>query len=727
MEVRGEVGWLPWPSDLVSNPHRDTSLTFGGIFLSQKGWKNCHRRGRWCRKRPGSPSKFLGCSYYCGIQMEAHKAGVNAWAGAQPLDRSSEAVAACRVRRLYAGQDEAQPIGLRIESGIRYAWCVQTAVVLSGLLLDHRHLSRTCRPAGVGLAPCSLHYATPLLERPVRRTPAALMHAAGYGRVPTAVVHTSAGSLLPTTDCQSPIKRGRLELDLPMARRGPGWCSAPTSPTPARTLLYAQEAVPRAPASHHPPVDLLDRLALLRRMSPATSPEPRASLHVRWAAGLAAGGSSGGYQRWAWDDGVASAQPIALAPAPGWRHCGNSVSVQTEHSGDSDVPHSGAMQQMLVLLASPCRHAAGLGTGPAAGSGGEAAAAALCPSSTRRLPFRPPGPLTHKAGNRPRPSSAPPPASNLRPHQARSCGCQRRPPVPVQPRRAAKAMQQQAIKQRQGQDELQEQLQEKQVTAVAICSPHTHPASPAACAAAGAGAQVAAESINCLGTTVPAVSNKQGAAEEVVLIHQCTQAERPTVPDSSPLPRHSLAAVACEHGPASVISSLPVPGINSSVGCAEAAAVDGGSASVKCAAACSPTHIPAANPVPISLAFMLSVKRREASLAWLLKDLDAISQRCDQLSATMQRPAFPINSSTAPDVFSKFATPAAHMAQTSTDWTWESLAAMERRLKEQHQKLVQSGVLPPVLGSEERDSDVSGPEAEAVLHRSHFLNFKGQN
>lgn len=187
--------------------------------------------------------------------------------------------------------------------------------------------------------------------------------------MPTTFVHTSAGTLLPTTDLQSP--RGALPTgpDSPSPPRrhpptqqqqqGQGHYaysfSAPCSPAGAagperRSLLYSRR--PAAGGSSGGSgnatagwgsgeyqlgpsnVELLDRLSLLRRVAPTTLPAPRPHPLQRHAAAVehtaapvygtttSSSGGGGGGIRWG-TTALESPRPIATLPAPGWHYHGD--------------------------------------------------------------------------------------------------------------------------------------------------------------------------------------------------------------------------------------------------------------------------------------------------------------------------------------------------------------------------------------------------------------------
>ncbi|KAL4853020.1 hypothetical protein ACK3TF_005903 [Chlorella vulgaris] len=196
------------------------------------------------------------------------------------------------------------------------------------------------------------------------------------------------------------------------------------------------------------------------------------SLHGRGAAA----GAGGGYRRWAWEDDSpelqASAAAVAAGPAPGWCYHGEVVAAahldtagvslvvgSGGTSGDSGgelnvsvtgcggcascssrpasrAGGAGEQHSVVVTLHSP--HVHHLGCDELAGTAGwhgseeaQDSGAAAWPAwgntSSKRPAFRPPGPLQHKFGNKPRPRSAPGPtegAAERTPRASlRQCGC----------------------------------------------------------------------------------------------------------------------------------------------------------------------------------------------------------------------------------------------------------------------------------------------------------------
>ncbi|KAI7846371.1 hypothetical protein COHA_000082 [Chlorella ohadii] len=315
--------------------------------------------------------------------------------------------------------------------------------------------------------------------------------ACGYGRAPTATVYTSAGTTLPTTALQSPQAmrdggRGRLQAFAfsPGGFLGRGSflgasasASAPTSPLDRRTLLYTRTAAggtasqavaaggwgaaqrrqheePQGavPQHHLPATDLLDRLALLRRLAPATDPVPRPPqlqdgvaqhgmaaqrpcAHAAAAAAQPQQPAPAGIKRWAWDDSLMTAgRPLTAGPAPGWRFCGE---VEEPLPGEGPatttaaaVLSAGGGQAALLVVRSPQQHRLCLGEEQE----GEEEARWLAADRTagdhgRRAAFRPPGPLKHKFGNKPqpRPRSAPGGGDKARVAGLRECGCPKSP------------------------------------------------------------------------------------------------------------------------------------------------------------------------------------------------------------------------------------------------------------------------------------------------------------
>lgn len=313
----------------------------------------------------------------------------------------------------------------------------------------------------------------------------------GYGRAPTATVYTSAGTTLPTTALQSPQAmrdggRGRLQAFAfsPGGFLGRGSflgasasASAPTSPLDRRTLLYTRTAAggtasqavaaggwgaaqrrqheePQGavPQHHLPATDLLDRLALLRRLAPATDPVPRPPqlqdgvaqhgmaaqrpcAHAAAAAAQPQQPAPAGIKRWAWDDSLMTAgRPLTAGPAPGWRFCGE---VEEPLPGEGPatttaaaVLSAGGGQAALLVVHSPQQHRLCLGEEQE----GEEEARWLAADRTagdhgRRAAFRPPGPLKHKFGNKPqpRPRSAPGGGDKARVAGLRECGCPKSP------------------------------------------------------------------------------------------------------------------------------------------------------------------------------------------------------------------------------------------------------------------------------------------------------------
>lgn len=306
---------------------------------------------------------------------------------------------------------------------------------------------------------------------------------AGYGRAPTATLHTSAGTTLPTTALQSPQfmhdgGRGRLQAFAfsPGGFLGRGSflgssasASAPTSPLDRRTLLYTrtaaggtasqavaaggwgavqqrqQDSQPEEPLPQRllPATDLLDRLALLRRLVPATDPAPRPpKLQCGGAAQLSYPPTAGAHQpaastlkRWAWDDSlVASGRPLAAGPARGWRFCGE---VEELLPGEAmpgctaaALVSAAGNQAALLVVRSPRQHRLCLeeeqeGEEEARWRGADHTVG----YSGRRAAFRPPGPLKHKFGNKPqpRPRSAPGGRDQAPVAGLRDCGCPKSP------------------------------------------------------------------------------------------------------------------------------------------------------------------------------------------------------------------------------------------------------------------------------------------------------------
>ena len=216
------------------------------------------------------------------------------------------------------------------------------------------------------------------------------------------------------------------------------------------------------------------RHAAPHHFTPAPA-KPQAHTHP--SCGQAAASPTGGAcKRWAWDDslvggggggGSGAGRPIGAVPAPGWRYCGDvlaaaevegaGLSVAVTRGGDSsgNGTSDGALrlavtssercgsagggtagagrQEVLVLVHSPRAHQ--LGTEEEQedvpqgrdGMGGYG----LSGSGAGRPAFRPPGPLQHKFGNKPRPKSAPSAAERAAERAAaaglRGCGCPRSP------------------------------------------------------------------------------------------------------------------------------------------------------------------------------------------------------------------------------------------------------------------------------------------------------------
>lgn len=253
--------------------------------------------------------------------------------------------------------------------------------------------------------------------------------------------------------------------------------SAPTSPLDRRTLLYTRTAAggtasqavaaggwgaaqqrqheePQGavPQHHLPATDLLDRLALLRRLAPATDPAPRPPqlqdgvaqhgmtaqrpcVHAAAAAAQPQQPAPAGIKRWAWDDSLITAgRPLTAGPAPGWRFCGE---VEEPLPGEGPatttaaaVLSAGGGQATLLVVQSPRQHRLCLGEEQE----GEEEAGWLAADRSagyhgRRAAFRPPGPLKHKFGNKPqpRPRSAPGGGDKARVPGLRDCGCPKSP------------------------------------------------------------------------------------------------------------------------------------------------------------------------------------------------------------------------------------------------------------------------------------------------------------
>ncbi|PRW45170.1 hypothetical protein C2E21_6175 [Chlorella sorokiniana] len=311
--------------------------------------------------------------------------------------------------------------------------------------------------------------------------------ACGYGRAPTATLHTTAGAAVPTTALQSPQAtrgsgRGRLQafafspggfLGHGSFLGGSTSASAPTSPLDRRTLLYTRTAAastvsravaaggwgaaqrqfpepqPQEPLPQRlPAIDLLDRLALLRRLAPATDPAPRppqllggstaqpSNAHAAPAAGHQQP-APGGIKRWAWDDSLVSSggQPLTAGPAPGWRFCGEVVEPLPEEclldSTAAALVSTGGDQAALLVVRSPRQHRLCLGEVEEGEEGAQwHAADGMAGYGSRRAAFRPPGPLKHKFGNKPqpRPRSAPGGGDKAaRVPGLRDCGCPKSP------------------------------------------------------------------------------------------------------------------------------------------------------------------------------------------------------------------------------------------------------------------------------------------------------------
>ncbi|KAL4449350.1 hypothetical protein ABPG77_006994 [Micractinium sp. CCAP 211/92] len=334
----------------------------------------------------------------------------------------------------------------------------------------------------------------------------------GYGRAPTAFVYTSADTLLSTTTYQSPAAAAAAANTGPSSRaagsvQALAFCcggsparardsgaSIPGPPPCSRTLLYTRtiagtepnhqqqhSAPPAAPA-----VDLLDRLTLLRRLAPTTSPAPRplrlaaaeqaftaapaptASRKGPAAAGAASNPRSTntiGSIRWAWDDsllGHITARPITAAPAPGWRYCGDVVAAAsvaavaldagagiTAASASCSISGSkGGAALEAGVAAAGCQADELAGQAQLALQGDEeillvvrspqphhphmeedaaqpeCSAEALTSRSTGgRTAFRPPGPLKHRFGNKPAPQPRPAPCPEERARAAGLRGC----------------------------------------------------------------------------------------------------------------------------------------------------------------------------------------------------------------------------------------------------------------------------------------------------------------
>lgn len=308
----------------------------------------------------------------------------------------------------------------------------------------------------------------------------------GYGRAPTATLHTSAGTALPTMALQSPQAmhdggRGRLQAFAfsPGGFLGRGSflgsstsASVPTSPLDRRTLLYTrtvaggtasqavaaggwgaaqqrqQDLQPEEPLPQRllPAADLLDRLALLRRLVPTTDPAPRppqlqcgGAAQPLYPPTAAPPGphqpAANPLKRWAWDDSlVASGRPLAAGPAPGWRFCGE---VEEALPGGAMPGCTAAAlvsaagdQAALLVVRSPRQHRLCLEEEQEGEEGAQwHAADRTAGFSGRRAAFRPPGPLKHKFGNKPqpRPRSAPGRGDQAPVAGLRDCGCRKSP------------------------------------------------------------------------------------------------------------------------------------------------------------------------------------------------------------------------------------------------------------------------------------------------------------
>ena len=290
---------------------------------------------------------------------------------------------------------------------------------------------------------------------------------AGYGRPPTSYIYTSADTLLGTPDYQSPAKAAAGALLQAFAFTsggggGGGSYSAPASPLDT-TLLYTRDASCMEEECRRqrvlPAVDLLDRMALLRRLGPTTQPAARpaqlvsqsplrhasgASVQLTAASARQRQGQAGrgeavppaGPRRWAWDDSLLcgstsfACRPIAAVPAPGWCYCGDIVSPeqqqqqQLQKEVQVSVASPAGWDDIVVVVHSPRAYRLCLADdrrGRAADTELEGSGASSRSPGRRTAPaFRPPGPLQHKFGNKPRPRSAP--GSAERAERAREAG-----------------------------------------------------------------------------------------------------------------------------------------------------------------------------------------------------------------------------------------------------------------------------------------------------------------
>lgn len=316
-------------------------------------------------------------------------------------------------------------------------------------------------------------------------------------------MHTSAGTAVPTTAPQSPQAmrdggRGRPQAYAfsPSGFLGHGSflggstsVSAPASPLDRRTLLYTRTAAsstaslavaaggwgaaPRRqreaqqpeqlPQRLLPATDLLDRLALLRRLAPATDPAPRPP-QLQGMQGGSAGQPRAAYmppqpapqqpaygsvKRWAWDDSLVSTgsgggRPLTAGPAPGWQYCGEVLEpLPDEHLPGSTaalVSYSGGAQAALLVVNSPRQHRLCVDEEEGEEEALQHATDRSAGHGSRHAAFRPPGPLKHKFGNKPQPRPRSAPGGGG--HQARvpglrDCGCPKSPRASGVPAAAA--------------------------------------------------------------------------------------------------------------------------------------------------------------------------------------------------------------------------------------------------------------------------------------------------
>jgi hypothetical protein len=339
------------------------------------------------------------------------------------------------------------------------------------------------RPAGYGHAPTAYVYtsADTVLPTTHYQTPLA-----AFG--PAAAAPRAAAQPPSTADMTS---RGRLlqAFTFSAASGSSLHGSSSTSASPLdRTLLYTRSGHSQGDAGlqNAAAVDLLDRMTLLRRMAPATVPAARppqlapAAQPAQHQRLQSAGRHTGHHhftpapqhvspRRWAWDDSGACssshARPIAHVPAPGWRYCGDVVAAAATDGGEVSVlvaqeggsgrcssPLRGAAatdggaeqreghgaDEVVVVVRSPRAHQLSADEWEGHGLGQaelEADSSTWSAQGSRKPAFRPPGPLQHKFGNRPRPrsalSAAERDAREARAAGLRECGCPRSPRGPV--------------------------------------------------------------------------------------------------------------------------------------------------------------------------------------------------------------------------------------------------------------------------------------------------------